>query len=436
MTDLSLPAFDEHHPPSAALIGDCVHCGFCLPTCPTYVLWGEEMDSPRGRIHLMKQGVEGEPLTDSMVGHFDACLGCMACVTACPSGVQYDRLIETTRAQVERRHERTRRDRALRGAIFALFPYPKRLRALRGPLRVWQRIGGDRLLRRTGVLERFSPRLAAMERLAPRLDKAERLPERLAAVGARRAVVGMLTGCVQREFFPAVNAATARVLAAEGCDVVLPASQGCCGALSVHNGREPEALRFARALIDSFADADVEWIVVNAAGCGSSMKEYAELLRDDPAYADRAAAFAAKVRDVSEILVELGPVALRHPLPVTAAYHDACHLAHAQGVRAQPRELLRGIPGLELREIADPEICCGSAGIYNVLFPEPARELGDRKAANVLATGADLLVTANPGCLMQVAASVERAGGSIVLAHTVEVLDASIRGLPVSALRP
>jgi glycolate oxidase iron-sulfur subunit len=400
------------------------------------VLWGEEMDSPRGRIHLMKQGVEGEPLTDSMVGHFDACLGCMACVTACPSGVQYDRLIETTRAQVERRHERTRRDRALRGAIFALFPYPKRLRALRGPLRVWQRIGGDRLLRRTGVLERFSPRLAAMERLAPRLDKAERLPERLAAVGARRAVVGMLTGCVQREFFPAVNAATARVLAAEGCDVVLPASQGCCGALSVHNGREPEALRFARALIDSFADADVEWIVVNAAGCGSSMKEYAELLRDDPAYADRAAAFAAKVRDVSEILVELGPVALRHPLPVTAAYHDACHLAHAQGVRAQPRELLRGIPGLELREIADPEICCGSAGIYNVLFPEPARELGDRKAANVLATGADLLVTANPGCLMQVAASVERAGGSIVLAHTVEVLDASIRGLPVSALRP
>jgi len=436
MTDLSLPAFDEHHPPSAALIGDCVHCGFCLPTCPTYVLWGEEMDSPRGRIHLMKQGVEGEPLTDSMVGHFDACLGCMACVTACPSGVQYDRLIETTRAQVERRHERTRRDRALRGAIFALFPYPKRLRALRGPLRVWQRIGGDRLLRRTGVLERFSPRLAAMERLAPRLDKAERLPERLAAVGARRAVVGMLTGCVQREFFPAVNAATARVLAAEGCDVVLPASQGCCGALSVHNGREPEALRFARALIDSFADAGVEWIVVNAAGCGSSMKEYAELLRDDPAYADRAAAFAAKVRDVSEILVELGPVALRHPLPVTAAYHDACHLAHAQGVRAQPRELLRGIPGLELREIADPEICCGSAGIYNVLFPEPARELGDRKAANVLATGADLLVTANPGCLMQVAASVERAGGSIVLAHTVEVLDASIRGLPVSALRP
>ncbi|MBA2390448.1 MAG: 4Fe-4S dicluster domain-containing protein, partial [Geodermatophilaceae bacterium] len=218
--DLPTPAFDEHHTPSAALAGDCVHCGFCLPSCPTYVLWGEEMDSPRGRIDLMKQGLEGGPLTDSMVGHFDACLGCMACVTSCPSGVQYDRLIEATRAQVERRHDRTRRDRALRGAIFALFPYPRRLRALRGPLRAWQRIGGDRLLRRTGLLERMAPSLAAMERLAPQLSKAERLPDRVAAVGERRAVVGMLTGCVQREFFPAVNAATARVLAAEGCDVM------------------------------------------------------------------------------------------------------------------------------------------------------------------------------------------------------------------------
>ncbi len=432
--DLPTPAFDDHNPPSAALVGDCVHCGFCLPTCPTYVLWGEEMDSPRGRIHLMKQGLEGEPLTDSMVGHFDACLGCMACVTACPSGVQYDRLIETTRAQVERRHERTRRDRALRATIFALFPYPKRLRALRGPLRAWQRVGGDRLLRRTGLLERMAPSLAAMERLAPPLGKPERLPERTPAVGTRRATVGMLTGCVQREFFPAVNAATVRVLAAEGCDVVVPPGQGCCGALSVHNGREAEAMRFARALIDAFEAAGVEWIVVNAAGCGSTMKEYADLLAGDPAYAGRAASFAGKVRDVSEILVDLGPVAPRHPLPLTAAYHDACHLAHAQGVRAQPRALLNDIPGLELREIADPAICCGSAGIYNVLFPEPARELGDRKAANVLATGAELLVTANPGCLMQVAASVERAGASIGLAHTVEVIDASIQGRPAASL--
>ena len=427
-------AFDDHRPPDPALIGDCVHCGFCLPTCPTYVLWGEEMDSPRGRIYLMKEGVDGEPMSDSMVEHWDRCLGCMACVTACPSGVQYDKLIEATRAQVERRHERTRADKALRGLVFSVFPYPKRLRLLRGPLRGYQRTGLDRLVRRTGLLQRLAPQLAAMESLAPRLGKPERLPERIPASGPRRAVVGLLTGCVQREFFPGVNAATARVLQAEGCDVVVPKSQGCCGALSVHNGREPEAQDFARAIVDTFEAAGVDRVVVNAAGCGSTMKEYADLLADDPAYADRARTFSEKVRDVSEILVELGPVAVRNPLEVTVAYHDACHLGHAQGVRAQPRELLRGIPGLEVREIAEAELCCGSAGIYNILNPEPARELGDRKAANIVATGADLLVTANPGCLMQVASAIERSGHPMGMAHTIEVLDASIRGLPVSAL--
>ncbi|NUR79124.1 MAG: 4Fe-4S dicluster domain-containing protein [Dermatophilaceae bacterium] len=422
------PAFDDHHPPSADLVSDCVHCGFCLPACPTYTLWGEEMDSPRGRIYLMNEGLQGEPLTSSMVQNLDACLGCMACVTACPSGVQYDKLIEATRSQVERRYERPKRDRALRSVIFALFPYPRRLRALRGPLRLHQRSGLSALLRRTGVLDRISPTLASMEALAPPLERAERVPERTPAVGAKRGTVGMLLGCVQREFFPGVNAATARVLSAEGFDVLAPASQGCCGALSAHNGREAEAQRFARGLVDTFEGAGVDHVVVNAAGCGSTMKEYADLLADDPAYAERARDFAAKVRDVSEILADAGPVAPRHPLPVTIAYHDACHLAHAQGVRAQPRELLRGIPGLELREIAEGDLCCGSAGIYNIINPVPARELGDRKAANVLATGADLLVTANPGCLMQVASSIERQGGHLALAHTVEVLDASIRG--------
>jgi glycolate oxidase iron-sulfur subunit len=424
-------AFDDHRPPRLDLINDCVHCGFCLPTCPTYVLWGEEADSPRGRIYLMETGLAGEPMTDSMVQHFDRCLGCMACVTACPSGVRYDRLIEDTRAQVERRHPRTRAERLLRGAIFRLFPYPRRLGLLRGPLRAYQASGVRRLL---GPLLARTPTLATLESLAPRLRRPERLPERVPAVGPRRAVVGMLTGCVQRAFFPDVNAATARVLAAEGCDVVLPRAQGCCGALSVHTGREAEAQRFARSLIDAFEDAGVDYLVVNAAGCGSSLKEYGDLLRDDPSYAERAAALAAKVRDVSEVLVELGPVAPRHPLPLSVAYHDACHLAHAQGVRAQPRRLLADIPGLSLREIASAEICCGSAGVWNVLNPEPARELGDRKARDVLATGADLLVTANPGCLMQVAAAVHRAGGVIGLAHTVQVLDASIRGLPAQSL--
>jgi len=426
--DAPRPAFDSDHPPSLDLLDDCVHCGFCLPTCPTYVLWGEEMDSPRGRIYLMREGVEGEPMSDSMVQHIDACLGCMACVTACPSGVQYDKLVEATRAQIERRYDRQPSERWLRKAIFALFPHPRRLHAMRLPLKAYQRSGLQRVVRRSGILEKLSPTLATMESVAPPIGPGKALPPLVRARGQRRAVVGMLTGCVQREFFPGVNAATARVLSAEGCDVVVPQSQGCCGALSDHNGRRDEAQRFARKLVDAFSDAGVEYVVVNSAGCGSTMKGYADLLEDDPAYARRAAEFAAKVRDVSEILVELGPVATRHPLPVTVAYHDACHLAHGQGVRQPPRDLLVGIPGLQLKEIAEGSLCCGSAGIYNLINPEPARELGDRKARNVVATGAELLVTANPGCLLQVTDALRRAGTSIATAHTVEVLDASLRG--------
>jgi glycolate oxidase iron-sulfur subunit len=428
---LTAGAFDDHHPPQDELIKDCVHCGFCLPSCPTYVLWGEEMDSPRGRIQLMKTGLEGEPLSGSMVGHFDACLGCMACVPACPSGVQYGTLIADTRAQVERRYERPRRDRALRAAIFWLFPYPRRLRALRGPLALYQRSGLGRWLRRTGLLDRLPPTLRVMESLIPTLTRRRELPERVTALGRRRAVVGMLTGCVQDAFFPEVNAATARVLAAEGCDVVIPRGQGCCGALSQHSGREDEAVSFARSLIDCFDAAGVHYVVVNAAGCGSAMKDFAHLLRDDCGYAARAQAFVERTRDVSELLVELGPVAPRHPLDMAIAYHDACHLGHAQGVRSQPRELLRGIPGLALAEIAEADICCGSAGIYNLLHPEPATELGERKARNVLATGTSILVTANPGCLMQIAASARRLGAQLELAHLVTVLDASIRGVPL-----
>jgi glycolate oxidase iron-sulfur subunit len=408
-----VPAFDEHDPPRADLISDCVHCGFCLPTCPTYVLWGEEMDSPRGRIYLMETGLAGEPMTDSMVQHFDQCLGCMACVTACPSGVQYDKLIEATRQQVERRHPRPWLERAKRTAIFGLFPYPRRLRMLRGPLRAYQASGLQRLVRRSGLLRRAGT-LATLEALTPRLGRAERLPRSVPARGERRAVVGMLTGCVQHAFFPEVNAATARVLAAEGCDVVIP-RQGCCGALSIHNGRDAEARRFAEELLDTFRDVD--HIVVNAAGCGSWLKEYAP----------------DKTRDLSELLVELGPVAARQPVPVTVAYHDACHLAHAQGIRSQPRELLGGIPELRLREIADPEICCGSAGVWNVLHSAPAADLGVRKAQHVLDTNAQLLVTANPGCAMQVSAALRDLGHPIPVAHLAQVLDASISGRPLPA---
>ncbi len=436
---LASPAFDAHRPPARDLLDDCVHCGFCLPTCPTYSLWGEEMDSPRGRIDLMRAGVEGAPMTASMVDHWDACLGCMACVTACPSGVQYDRLIEQTRAQVERRVERPARDRALRTLIFNLFPYPERLRVLRAPLRLAQRTGALRLVGRTGLVGRVSPELEVMQSLAPPLGPRVSVPERTPAVGERRAVVGMLTGCVQREFFGDVNAATARVLAAEGCDVIAPRGQGCCGALSVHTGREPEGQAFARRLIDTFEEAGVDTVVVNSAGCGSSMKDYVHLLADDPGYAERAARFSERVRDLSEVLVELGPVAPRHPLTtdgeeLVVAYHDACHLRHAQRVVGQPRQLLRGIPGVVLRDIPDAEICCGSAGVYNILHPEPARELGDRKAANIASTGARLLVTANPGCLMQISQALERAGTPLPFVHTATLLDASIRGVPLDAL--
>ena len=430
-----LPAFDDHHPPEQELIDDCVHCGFCLPTCPTYVLWGEEMDSPRGRIYLMEIGRQGEPLNDEMVRHFDQCLGCMACVTACPSGVQYGKLIEATRQQVERRYERPRRDRAFRALIFRLFPYPSRLRLLRGPLRLYQRSGLGALARRAGLTDRLLPRqLSAMERLAPTLGPLEAVPEVTPATGPLRRRVGMLTGCVQRVFFPEVNTATARVLAADGCEVVAPAGQGCCGALSLHAGREDEAQGFAKAAIEAFDAARVDQVVVNAAGCGSAMKEYGHLLRDDPAWAERAAAFSARVRDLSELLVELGPVAPRHPLPMKVAWHDACHLGHAQGIRAQPRAALRAIPGLEVREIAEAEICCGSAGIYNLVEPEPAAELGDRKAANVLAAGADLLVTSNPGCLMQLRNALERRGQRLAMAHVAQVLDASVRGAQPGSL--
>jgi glycolate oxidase iron-sulfur subunit len=432
--NLGVGAFDAFHPPQRELIDDCVHCGFCLPACPTYELWGEEMDSPRGRIHLMETGLDGEPLSESMVGHIDNCLGCMACVTACPSGVQYGTLITETRAQIERNHERTRWDKLLRGTIFALFPYPRRLRALRGPLALYQRLRISNLLQRSGLLDKLPPHLRTMESLAPRIKRAPKIGHRLPARGKRRATVGLVTGCVQSAFFPDVNAATARILSAEGCDVVIPRSQGCCGALSEHSGREPEAIAFARKLLDAFAKSDVDYVVINSAGCGSTLKEYPRLLQDDPAYAELAQRFSDRVRDISEILTELGPVAERHPLPVEIAYHDACHLSHGQGIRSQPRDLLRGIPELQLREINRGELCCGSAGVYNLLNPEAAQELGDRKAENVVNTGASLLVTANPGCSMQIRTALQRRGAQMSMAHTVQVLDASISGAPVDSL--
>ncbi|MBV9280609.1 MAG: 4Fe-4S dicluster domain-containing protein [Chloroflexi bacterium] len=430
------PAFDHRHPPEPDLIDDCVHCGFCLPTCPTYLLYGEEMDTPRGRVYLMKEAHEGEPLNDTMVRHWDLCLGCLACVTACPSGVQYEKLIGATRQQVERRFRRSFQDRFFRELIFSLFPYPSRLRLLTAPLALYQRLGAQQLVGGSPFMTRLPSRLRALEELAPEVPlRPGRIPRWTPARGQRRARVGVLLGCVQRVFFSHVNAATVRVLAAEGCDVAAPGEQGCCGALSEHAGREEEALRFARKTIDVFEAADVDAVVVNVSGCGSLMREYGYLFRDEPAYAERARRFADRVRDASEFLQELGPAADRQALALTAVYHDACHLQHGQQIRRQPRESLKQIPDLALREVPrEREICCGSAGTYNMLEPEAGRELGERKARNVLAAGAQLMVTSNPGCHLQIQASLKRLGESMPMAHVMEVVDASIRGAPVESL--
>ena len=266
-----------------------------------------------------------------------------------------------------------------------------------------------------------------MERLLPPITfENTDLPARIPAQGERRKRVGLLLGCVQRVFFGQVNQATARVLSAEGCEVVVPQAQACCGALAEHAGEEQDAMAAARRLIDAFEGADVETIVVNAAGCGSAMKRYGHLLRNDPAYASRAKAFAAKCRDISEVLAELEPRALRGPVSLRVAYHDACHLQHAQGVRAQPRRLLQQIPGIDVREIAESEICCGSAGIYNMLQPEAAADLRDRKVQNILKTEAEAVVSGNPGCLLQIATGLEGAGRPLRIMHLVEVIDRSI----------
>jgi glycolate oxidase iron-sulfur subunit len=389
------------------------------------------MAPPRGRIYLMKAARDGRTtVSDAFVEHFDRCLGCMACVTACPSGVQYGPLVEHTRADIERLHRRPLADRLFREALFKVLPYPSVLRAALAPLAIapgLRRVAAAVGRALGGASNSLEAALALMPPVAP-ASIAQRLPALTAAHGPRRLRAGLLAGCVQRVVFPEVNRATIRVLAAEGCDVAVPA-QGCCGALSRHAGRLEEARDFARRTIAAFERAEVDVVVVNAAGCGSSMKEYGELLADDRAWAARAAAFSAKVRDVSEMLVELGPPrAPRHPVNATVAYHDACHLAHAQNIRRQPRELLRDIPGLTVVEIAESDMCCGSAGIYNLVQPEPAAALGERKARHVAAVRPDIVATANPGCTMQIAAACERIGMPVSVMHPIELLDRSVRG--------
>jgi glycolate oxidase iron-sulfur subunit len=359
----------------------------------------------------------------------------MACMTACPSGVDYGKLIEATRAQIERKYDRGWAEKFYRRMMFAVFTQPKRLRMMRWPLLLYQRSGLRKFVRGSGLLRRLPKRVQAMEALLPELGAAEAVAEVSPAVGQKRRRVGLLLGCVQREFFPQVNAATARVLAAEGCEVVSPGDQPCCGALLVHAGEEDGAVALARHLINVFERAEVDTIVTNAAGCGSNVKEYGHLLRDDPNYAERAKRFSAKCKDVSEVLAELPDRARRNPLRLKVAFHDSCHLQHAQGVRMQPRNLLAAIPELELLEIPESAICCGSAGIYNLVQPNAANALGDRKAGLIASLDADVVVTGNPGCILQLQASLERAGKKIPVLHTIQLLDASVRGQLLSVLR-
>jgi glycolate oxidase iron-sulfur subunit len=414
-------AFDSHRPPELDVIDDCVHCGFCLDTCPTYALWGAEADSPRGRIVLMKEGLEeGSALSDEMVNHFDRCLGCMACVTACPSGVRYDRLIERVRPQVERHHERTPAERALRRVLYETLPYPKRLRALLPLLAASRKMGAERLPDRISMLTKVAPRTPVRElRVKPP-------PARTPAMGARRGRVGLLLGCVQRVFYPQVHRATVHVLAAEGFEVIAPTLPDCCGALELHGGSEESAIVRAKATIAAFAQAGgaegIDHIIVNAAGCGSAMKEYGELIGSSDA--DE---FSARVSDISELLGSVPARAPRGELPLRVAYHDACHLAHAQGVRQQPRELLRSIPGLELLEVTtEPELCCGSAGIYNLVQPQAAAALGARKARNLLETGAEAIAAGNPGCAAQLDMHLRELGRELPIYHPIELLSRSI----------
>ncbi len=431
-----LAGFDPQNPPAQSLVDSCVHCGFCLATCPSYRVIGKEMDSPRGRIYLMNAINQSQANLDaSTSAHFDSCLGCLACVSTCPSGVQYDRLLAATRPQVERNVPRSFGDRLLRGLIFNLFPYPGRLQLLLPFFWVYQALGLQKLVRASGLLKRFFPRLAAMEAILPKITHQSfqgQQPDYIPAQTEKRYRVGVILGCVQRIFFSPVNEATVRVLTANGCEVVIPKGQGCCAALPAHQGQEDQAQALARQMIDSFADTDLDFIIINAAGCGHTLKEYHHILADDPEYAEKARHFVAKVRDINEFLVEIGlttPLSALTDFPLPVVYQDACHLLHGQKISLQPRQLLRQIPGLTLKEPIDAALCCGSAGVYNMLQPEVAEELGRQKAQNLLQTGAKLIASANPGCSLQIQKQLQAQGTEILLLHPIQLLDYAIRGV-------
>ena len=436
-------SFDGSHPPNEKLMDTCVHCGFCLSTCPSYRVIGKETDSPRGRIYMMHDISVGKTaLTKATVEHFDSCLGCLACVTTCPSGVEYDKLIADMRPQIERNYRRSVPEQLLRRLIFSIFPYPQRLRLLLRPLQIYQKIGLQGWLRHSPLFKRLMPKsIVAMESVLPPLSPAafqDSLPELIPAQGERRYRVGMLLGCVQRIFLPEVNDATVRVLTANGCEVVIPKSQGCCAALSHHQGQVEQAQTLARQMIEAFEAQNLDVVLVNASGCGHTMKEYGHLLQDDAEYRDRAIAFSAKVKDVQEFLDEVGLTTPLSPLqgdaPLSLVYQDACHMLHGQKIQQQPRRLLKKIPNVKLREPVDAALCCGSAGVYNILQPEVGEELGRQKVENLTNTKSQVIVSANVGCTVQIRKHLALQEKQTPVFHPMQLLDYSIRGeaLPVN----
>lgn len=408
---------------------DCVHCGLCTAACPTYVETGNENDSPRGRIYLMRGVRDGRlELSSEVRRHLELCLDCRACETACPSGVQYGKLIEPFRVAMESGDAQSKsNDWFHRWLLFRLFPYAARMRTALVPARLAQLLRLDRVARTLGLFRLLPPRLRQLVDMLPPLTKPQpALPEFLPAMGKRRAAVALFTGCVGDAIFRDTHWATARVLQQNGCDVVVPAGQACCGAIHFHAGSSEPARRFADANVSAFDLSRVDAVIVNVAGCGAMLKDYGHHWHD-AAQPDREA-LAGKVRDVSQFLDELGLVPPEGQIPLVATYHDACHLAHAQRVREAPRNLLAAIPGLKLVDLPETELCCGAAGTYNLTEPEMAGQLSRRKLDNIRSTGAQAVVMGNAGCLLQIAREARSQGETLWVGHTMELLDRSYRG--------
>lgn len=415
--------------PDADKYSVCVHCGFCLEVCPTYQELENENESPRGRVYLIKQAAEGVlPLDSSVIDPVFNCLDCRACETVCPSGVQVGALIEEARGQVYYSGGHSTGAKKAVEILFLrmIFPHPKRLRTMGKLLRLYQKLGARKLVHKTGVLSVLPRHLRDMEAVLPNIPVQAALvslPTRISAEGpVKKGTAALFTGCVMDVLFSDINRATARVSTRNGLEVVVPKEQICCGALQVHAGYRDQAREMARHNIDVFLGSGVDYVIINAAGCGAALKEYPELFRDDPVYREKAEHFSKKVRDISELLVEVGFEAPKGEVERTITYHDACHLCHAQKVRSQPRQILRSIPGLNLIEMQDSERCCGSAGIYNITHPEMAGNLLEAKMDNV-PEQAESIVMGNPGCMLQIKVGVERRKENLEVLHTVELLD-------------